>query len=393
MALLIVIYLAFISLGLPDALLGSAWPSMYMEMNASIQAAGTLAMLISGGTIVSSLLSGRLLERFGAGKITAFSVGLSALTLFGFATADSYVALIGWCIPYGLAAGAVDAALNHYAAVHFKARHVQWLHCMWGVGAGLSPLWMGWCIRTSVWQNGYRLIGLLQIVLTGVVLWALPLFQKEPAEEQAETASPSMPEVKKSVWRNSTALAFMLSFLAYCSLEQTAGLWASSWLVITKGLDKAAAATAASLFYLGIMIGRATAGYVAERIRDEVLIRLGEGLILAGLLLLFLPWGRAAAFIGLALTGIGCAPIYPSLIHLTPMRVGAAQSKTLIGLEMASAYIGSMFAPRLFAAASRFMGLSFYPLYLGILGLFLSAMTVKVVRKKRSAREEKKRLS
>ncbi len=371
--LLLIIYLAFISLGLPDSLLGSAWPTMYMEMGSTITGAGTLAMLISACTIVSSLLSDKLIHKFGTGRITAISVLTTAIALFGFSISGTYWHLVLWCIPYGLGAGAIDSALNNYVALHFKARHMSWLHCMWGVGASVGPFIMGQCILHGSWNNGYRIIGVIQLVLTIIVFFSLPMWKGDAAAAEDEQTR-NVLSIKDAV-KLPGAKAILLAFFAYCGMEGSTGLWAASWLVTTRGVTAEAAASYASLFYLGITIGRAGSGFISEKLGDKKMIRLGEVLVALGILLLFLPGVAVINLIGLVTIGLGCAPIYPSIIHSTPARFGKENSQSLVGIQMASAYVGSTFAPKIFGLVSDLTGLWIYPVYLVLFLLLMFFMT------------------
>ena len=372
--LLAVIYLAFISLGLPDSLLGSAWPSMYQSMGSTISGAGTLAMLISACTIISSLLADRMIHKFGTHAVTTVSVGMTATALFGFASCTSYLQLALWCIPYGLGAGAVDSALNNFVALHYSSRHMSWLHCMWGVGASLGPWIMGLCLSSGRgWPSGYRFIGILQIILTLILILSMPLWKQKMEAQETDTEHKvlslteaiSLPKAK----------AIMTAFLCYCGLEMTAGLWAASWLVSEKGVSPETAASFAAFFYVGITVGRAVSGFISEHFGDQKMIRLGEGIILTGIIMLIISGNSPLSKTGLIVIGLGCAPVYPSIIHSTPARFGKEHSQSLVGIQMASAYIGSTFAPKVFAVLSDFTGMWFYPFYLCIFVVLMTLMT------------------
>lgn len=384
--LLAVIYLSFISLGLPDALLGSAWPSIYRELNVPISYAGILSMIISAGTIFSSLCSDRLTRKLGTGKVTACSVGLTALALFGFSISHSFPLLCLWAVPYGLGAGSVDAALNNYVALHFASRHMSWLHCMWGVGASLGPYIMGWALTGGKgWPLGYRYISFLQIALTATLVFSLPLWKKQRSaiennisdqkDNSSETDAPLSPG---QVLRLPGAKETLITFFCYCALEQTAGLWGSSFLVFHSGITAEEAARFASLFFLGITTGRAISGFLTLCFNDTNMIRLGEGLILLGLFGILYPGGQSLAKAGLVLTGLGCAPIYPSIIHATPERFGAANSQAMIGVQMASAYLGPLLMPPLFGLIAEHISLALFPFYLLLLLICMIFMHEKL---------------
>lgn len=362
--LLGVIYLAFISLGLPDSLLGSAWPSIYGELGVPVSYAGIISMIISAGTIVSSLNSDRLTHKLGPGRVTACSVAMTALALFGFSTASSFWMLCLWAVPYGLGAGSVDAALNNYVALHYASRHMSWLHCMWGVGTLVGPNLISYALSGGQgWQMGYRLISLMQLGLTAVLVFSLPLWKRQPGtgasgeEEKSEVLS------LRQVARIPGAKSAVLGFFCYCALEQTAGLWAGSYMVLHSGLSAERAARLVSLFYMGITVGRAASGFVATAMGDVRMIRLGQSVILVGCAALLLPASWSVQ-VGLVLVGLGCAPIYPSVIHATPARFGAGRSQSLIGLQMASAYVGTCLMPPAFGVLSERLSIGLFPVYL-----------------------------
>ncbi|WP_278775685.1 MFS transporter [uncultured Brachyspira sp.] len=377
--LLSIIYLSFISLGLPDALLGSAWPSMYKEFNVAISYAGIISMIISAGTIISSLQSDRLTKKFGAGKITVFSVAMTAAALFGFSITHSYLFLCVWAIPYGLGAGSVDASLNNYVALHYESKHMSWLHCMWGIGATIGPYIMGYAITNNNWNAGYRYISIMQIVLTAILFFSLPLWNKNDKEnkEKINTKTLSLIEIIKI----KGAKEIMICFFCYCALEATTGLWASSYLNIYKGVDIKTAASFGSLFYIGITIGRAISGFITMKLNDNQMIVLGESLILIGIILMIIPTVNTVSLIGFIITGLGCAPIYPSIIHSTPYNFGAENSQAIIGVQMASAYIGTLAMPPLFGYIANHISISLLPFYL-ILILALMFIMHKLMIKK-----------
>ena len=396
--LLAIIYMAFISLGLPDALLGSAWPMMYVEFNVPISYAGAISMIISIGTIISSLQSDRLTKRFGAGKVTAVSVGLTAAALLGFSFSHSFIILCVLAIPYGLGAGGVDAALNNYVALHYASRHMSWLHCMWGIGAAAGPYIMSYVLTGGqTWNMGYRLIGILQIVLTAILLISLPLWKnRSEAEdmvsgsEDITVSSENVPEDKKQkvkalsikqIFAIPGAKEIMITFFCYCALEQTAGLWASSYLVLHTGIDSETAAGFASLFYIGITVGRAISGFITMKLNDTQMIRMGQMIILAGIIILFLPLGQQTAIAGLVCIGLGCAPIYPCVIHSTPKHFGADKSQAVIGVQMASAYVGSCITPPIFGLIAQHSSTALFPVFLCIILILMIVMHEMLLKK------------
>ena len=372
--LLGIIYLSFISLGLPDSLLGSAWPVMYRQLQVPISYAGILSMIIAGGTILSSLESDRLTRLLGAGKVTALSVAATAAALFGFSVSDSFPALCLWAIPYGLGAGSVDAALNNYAALHYESRHMSWLHCCWGIGATMGPYIMSYALTGNLgWSGGYRIISVIQLGLTALVVLSLPLWKRRPAgASQGETGDKALS--LGQILRIPGAKAVMLCFFCYCALEQTMALWVSSYLTLHWAMDAETAAGYASLFFLGITIGRAISGFITMKLSDSQMIRLGQGIIALGLLGLLLPLGQKAALVGLMLIGLGCAPIYPCIIHSTPALFGPEKSQAMIGVQMASAYVGTCAMPPLFGLIARNISPALLPWYLLALLGVMTAM-------------------
>ena len=380
--LLIIIYLAFISLGLPDAILGAAWPSMYQGFSVPVSYAGILSMLCSGCTILSSLLSDRLTRRFGTGKVTAFSVFLTALGLFGFSASNSFWALCLWSLPFGLGAGSVDAALNNYVALHYASRHMSWLHCMWGIGASLGPYVMSYALTGGQgWHMGYRYIALLQFALTALMVFSLPLWKKGgPREEGGKTARARALTLGQ-IWKLPGAREIMVTFFCYCSLEQTAGLWASSYLVLRHGMGAETAAGFASLFFLGITAGRALSGFLTLKLRDLQMIRLGQGILLIGALLLLFSFGPGSALAGFGLMGLGCAPIYPSVLHSTPDYFGPERSQAMIGVQMASAYVGTSLMPPLFGLIANHISAALLPVYLLLLWCLMTYMHARLIKK------------
>jgi len=383
--LLAIIYLAFISLGLPDSLLGSAWPIMYQEFSVPVSYAGGISMIIAAGTIVSSLQCDRLTRKLGTGKVTAISVLTTAAALFGFSISHSYLALCIWAVPYGLGAGCVDASLNNYVALHYASRHMSWLHCMWGVGASLGPYIMGYALTGGKgWNMGYRYIAALQILLTVVLLISLPLWKKQRTAADVQDSDTAQEQNKAlslaQISRIPGAKEVMITFFCYCAVEQTAGLWASSYLVLHSGVTSEAAAGFASLFYIGITVGRALAGFLTIRFNDTQMIRLGQVLILSGILLLLLPLGGTAGLAGLIIIGLGCAPIYPSIIHSTPDHFGAENSQAVIGVQMAAAYVGILVMPPVFGLIATHISASLLPLYLLAILLLMAVMHEKLLK-------------
>lgn len=386
--LLVIIYLSFISLGLPDSLLGSAWPSMYAGMRVSIESAGIVSMIIAGGTIISSLFSDRVIRRLGTGLVTFLSVAMTAGALMGISFSKSFLPLCLWAVPLGLGAGSVDAALNSFVALHYKARHMSWLHCFWGVGASAGPLILSAQLaRGAGWSAGYRTIGLIQLALTAVLLISLPLWKKAQAPAAAQGARQKSPGFL-GLTRLPGVKPVLAAFFCYCAMETTIGLWGSSYLVSVRRLPAEAAAQWISLFYLGITAGRFLSGFLSMRLRQRQMVWLGALLIGAGVIVLLLPVSGLPLLAGLFLLGLGCAPIYPSLIHETPENFGSAHAQALMGMQMAAAYVGTTFMPPLFGALAAETGYGIFPYSIGVLLLLMVLMVRRLYSSVSKAQRE-----
>lgn len=381
--LLVIIYIAFISLGLPDSILGSAWPVMYESFSVPVSYAGLVSMIIAGGTIVSSLMSDKFMRKFGTGLVTLFSVALTAIALFGFSFSNSFVLICLWAVPYGLGAGSVDSALNNFVALHYKARHMSWLHCFWGVGAMTGPYIMGLCLSNNLrWNSGYRSIGYIQVVLVIFLFLALPLWKKISKKEETNDLKKRNVLNIKDVLRMKGTKNIFVAFFCYCALEASTGLWASSYLVLNKGISPETAAKFASLFYIGITAGRFLCGFVSEKFGDKKMVRIGQTIILLGIILMMIPSISNLSIIGLIVIGLGCAPIYPSLIHATPINFGTENSQSIMGMQMASAYVGTSLMPMLFGFISNLIGIKSYPFYLFFFVIIMFVMTEVVNKRK-----------
>lgn len=409
--LLLIIYLSFISLGLPDALLGSAWPIMHEELKVPLSYSGSVYMLISCCTILSSLKSESLNRRFGTGKITAFSVLLTALAIFGFSMSRSFYMLLLFAIPYGLGAGSVDAALNHYVALHYSSRHMNWLHCMWGIGASIGPYIMGFVLQRGYsWSKGYLLIGILQAGLTFLLFLSLGLW-KEKEEDMNDLVKVEMHEGEegkkamsfREILRIPGAKECIASFFFYCAIEQTIGLWSGSFMVYSLRIDAKLAASLVALFYFGITFGRFMAGIFSAKWKDEELILGGIAILFLGIALLF-PAGLSSGkqlfgmelrqvfvILSLLFMGLGCAPIYPAIIHSTPYNFGAENTSALIGKQMASAYIGSLSLPPIFGVLAKNFGTELFPFYAVVLGIAMLYMYKQLLKKTKEAKRKRKK--
>lgn len=373
--LLGVIYLAFISLGLPDSVLGSAWPSMFVEMDVPVSYAGIVSAIVALGTIISSLASDRVTRLLGASKTTAISATVTALALMGFAFSSQFWMICLFAIPYGLGAGSVDAALNNYVSLHFASKHMSWLHCMWGLGAAIGPSIMGLALTGGHgWKSGYMIVSAIQIVIAFILFISLPIWKKPKGEgfNDEETKGPPLSLTK--IVKIKGVKAVMVTFFCYCALEATSILWASSYLNLHKGLSAEIAASCGSLYVLGITLGRAVSGFVAMKLNDVEMTRLGEGIMVLGLVLMLLPLSSTFALVGLVIFGIGSAPVYPCIIHSTPSRFGRDKSQALIGLQMASAYTGTCIMPPVFGLIANHISIVYFPIYITVLTAVMIAM-------------------
>lgn len=381
MLLLAVIYLSFISLGLPDSLLGAAWPTMRVEMGAPLALAGAVSMICSAGTIVSSLMSTRLINRFGTGRVTLVSVAMTAVALTGYALAPAPWLLYLAAIPLGLGGGSVDAALNNYVSLHYKAKHMSWLHCFWGVGATLGPMILSACIGLgSGWRTGYWTVIGVQCALVAVLAFTQSLWKKQESPAAALESDAPQFLTNTQALRLPGMKAVLVTFFCYCSAEASMMLWTASFAQV-RGATVEQAAFASSMFFVGITAGRALNGFLAIRFDSKTLIRAGIGLMLLGIVILMLPLGYAGCLIGATIVGLGCAPVYPCTIHETPHRFGAAASQAATGLQMATAYTGSTLMPPLLGAISGAVGLQIMPYWMLLLTLVMFLCSENVNRR------------
>ncbi len=377
--LLVIIYIAFISLGLPDSLLGTAWPAAYGELGVAVSMAGFLSAVISCGTIISSLLSSRIIRRFGTGITTTVSVAMTAAALFGISLSNSFWIMFLFAIPLGLGAGSVDAALNNFVALHYKARHMNWLHSFWGVGASAGPVIMSFFLTRGSWRSGYSAIGWIQIALVVILIASLPLWKLVSTGAQTSKGSGKAYSITELI-KIKGAKPALVTFFCYCSVEATAGLWGSSFLVFSRGISPETAASWVSLYYFGITFGRFMSGFLTMRINNKKLIRMGLGLIVLGILLIMVPTVDFILLCGFFMIGLGCAPIFPSLLHDTPENFGAEMSQSMMGLQMASAYIGITVMPPLFGLLGQHISMSLMPVYLMVIAIVMIVMVERLNR-------------
>ena len=372
--LLSVIYLAFIGLGLPDSLLGSAWPTIRVEFEVPLSYMGMVSMVISGGTIFSGLMSERITKKFGTRAVTTVSTLLTAVALFGFSTTTDFYQMCLWAIPYGLGAGAIDAALNNYVALYYNSRHMSWLHCFWGVGTIISPYIMSYALTHTVWANGYRMVSYLQFSIVTVLLLTIPLWKINKGNKEIEENTEVLG--LKGALKIKGVPYLLTGFFAYCAAEATTMLWASSYLEGTRGVSKDKAAALGALFFIGITIGRFLAGFITDKLGDNRSIRIGTVIALFGVICTAIPI-EIVTMMGFIIIGLGCAPVYPCIIHSTPTNFGAENSQGIIGIQMASAYVGSTFMPPFFGLIANYVDLKLMPLYLAFFLILLFIMIAK----------------
>jgi fucose permease len=373
--LLVIIYASFISLGLPDSLLGSAWPSMHLDLNVSVSYAGAISMMVAGGTIISSFFSVKIIRRFGTGKVTAISVLMTALALLGFSISRNVVFLFIFSIPLGLGAGSVDAALNNFVALHYKARHMSWLHCFWGIGATIGPIIMSYWLGKSDWSSGYRTIGFIQLSLAVILFMSLPIWGKVDKGQSNSSDDENSDLGLRELLKVKGAKFAFLSFFFYCSLESTCGLWGSSFMVFNRGISPEVAARMISLFYMGITFGRFISGFLMIKISTSKMIRIGQGILVVAVILVMLPLKDMFLGMALFLIGVGCAPVFPCLIHQTPEKFGSKISQAMIGVQMACAYASTTFMPPLFGLIADNISIALYPYFLFVALIFMIIMT------------------
>ncbi len=370
--LLTIIYVAFISLGLPDSLVGSGWPVMHSEIGASLSHAGIITTIVCIGTIVSSLFADRLIRKLGTGLVTALSVALSAVSLFGYSVSKTFFMLLLWSVPYGLGAGAIDAALNNYVALHYSSKHMNWLHGFWGVGVSVSPYIMSFCLAKSLgWNMGFRSVSYIQFALAIFILLTLPIWKKVNPTEQSE-APLSKPLTMRQMFKIKGALLAFIAFFTFCAFEVTAGLWASSYMVESRGIDVETAARFTALFYMGETVGRFINGFIADRFGDKKMVRVGILTMVVGSIMMLLPIkDNTLLLYGFVVVGLGAAPVYPCIMHATPDNFGKENSQAIIGMQMAFAYLGCTVMPVLFGIVVEKISISVLPVFLAVIVVLL----------------------
>ncbi len=387
--LLAVIYLIFISLGLPDSLLGSGWPKMQVVFGVPSSYAGYVSMTISFMTIISALLSPRMIRRFHTKWIVIVSIGLTVLGLLGFSICGQYWMLFLFAVPYGLGAGSIDAAVNHYVANHYKSSVMNFLHCFYGVGAVISPWIMSLALKVARWNEGYRWTAYIQMGILLACILSLPLWKKNERQDEEENRNSA--GIKEALKVPGVILT-LIAFFAYCSGEATCFLWVPSYFAGTKtGLSDETIASFGSLIFGGLMLGRLISGFISNKLGDRLLIRIGIAVELVGILLVFLPVENyLVAAIGFVVIGTGMGPVYPAIQHMAPANFGKRHSAAVIGLQMASAYIGSTFMPMVFGNIQQAVGIGIMPVYLIIFAVLNIGMLEIAYRKVAAANREDK---
>ncbi len=370
-ALLAVIYLAFIGLGLPDSLLGSAWPVMHTDLGVSVSVAGFASIVALCGTVLSSLVSERMIKRFGTGPVAAISICLTIIGIAGISFTNSFYVLLALSIPLGIGGGTVDSALNNFVALNYEAKHMNWLHCFWGIGATGGPLVVSAFLVSNNWRGAYRTIGLVLVGVVTVVIISLPLWKKVAKKRlergdavQGEQAKDLAPTPKRVLLKLPGAPFAIMAFAAYCAVEYSAGLWASTYFVNVKNVTPDVAASWAAMYYFGIMGGRLISGFLAMKLSDRTLIRIGQAIAILGIIIIMLPLGGLFPVAGLLLAGMGCAPIFPSMLDATPKLFGEKYSQGMMGVQLAGAYIGGALLSPMFGWVSPVIGLEAWPVYL-----------------------------
>lgn len=378
--LIFIIYLAFISLGLPDTLLGSAWPILHREIGVPISYMGIITMVISLSTIASSLLSDKATRRFGTRTVTTASVFLTAFALLGFSYSNSLPILILMSIPYGLGAGGIDAALNNYVAIHYSSKHMSWLHCFWGVGTIISPFVMSYSLTHFTWNIGYRIVSYIQLGIGIILLLTLPIWNINKSKDNGEELSTKGLGIKFAL-KIKGVPSLLLGFFGYCATESTAMAWSCTYLVEVKNIDEPTAAAFASFFFIGLTVGRFLGGFIMDKLGDRRMILLGTSILFCGIASILIPTSNSLiSLIGLTICGLGCAPIYPCIIHSTPNNFGKENSGAIIGIQMASAYLGSTFMSPLFGIVGKWLGFNLFPIYMVIFAALMIVMLEKTFK-------------
>lgn len=382
--ILLVIYIAFIGLGIPDSLFGTAWPAIYPEFGADVGSAGFVTLIISGCTVISSLFAARIINRFGVGIAAAFSTALTAAALLGFSLSNSLYVLCLLSVPLGLGAGCIDSGLNNYVALHYKASHMSFLHCFYGIGVTLSPYLMSLALAGGQWRRGYRFAFYIQLAITVVLLIAIPFWDGASRKDEFSEASVRTLKISEML-KMPSVRASSFVFFGSCALENVCGTWSSTYLVNTKGMTADTAALLVMLYYAGMAAGRFLSGVLACRMSCRRIIKIGQSVVLLAIIMLFLPLPREFSGAALFMIGIGNGPLFPNMVHLTPKNFGAEISQSVMGMQMAVAYLGIMSMPLLFGFIAGRLSSAAFPYFISAMYLILivsGVMLEKILKSK-----------
>lgn len=383
---LILIYAAFVSLGLPDSLLGTAWPMMQIDFGVSTDSAGEVYMVIAGMTILSSMISSRLIRRFGTGLVVLCSVFLTAAALLSMSFVSVFWKMLIFAIPLGLGAGAIDSALNEFVAEHYSSKQMSWLHCFWGIGATGGPIILAALFRQGItWRNGYQIISIVQFALMVVLIFSLPYWKRFTGQPGSTKSVEAAAQSGKSLslieaLRVKGALQAMFSFFCYCAAEQGLGLWGATYLIKTRNVSASTAAAWISGYYFAITLGRFINGLLTSRFSNRTLIRVGQIAMITGCLIMLLPLNSIFSLAGIIVFGLGCAPVYPSMLQETPVRFGKVYAQDIMGFQMGVAYMGSTFMPPLLGKICTAFSMTWLPYFLLFFAVVLFLLSEKLNR-------------
>ncbi|HIT33579.1 MAG TPA: MFS transporter [Candidatus Faecousia intestinigallinarum] len=383
--LLVVIYIAFIGLGIPDSLFGTAWPAIYQDFGAPVYLGSIVSALVSGGTILCSFFSARIIKRFGTAAVSLVSTAITAAALLGFRFAPNVYWMFLFALPLGVGAGAIDTALNNYVALHYKAVHMNFLHCFFGIGVTVGPFFLSFALSGDAgWRGGYAINSYIQIGIALILLLSLPLWKKAGHRSSTGEAEQEVVGFSKLIKQRKVRCACLM-FLTSCGIEVTSGMWGSTFLVETKGLDAAAAAGFMTLYYFGIAFGRFLSGLLSGRIRPLRMVEIGQALVGAAIFLLFLPLPSTASGLVLFLIGCGIGPLFPNLLYNTPYAFGKKLSASVIAVQMTASYVGILGAPFLFGVLAQNISAGLFPIYLAMIFLLMMAASLLFQRQQKSS--------
>jgi len=380
--LLIIIYISFIGLGIPDSLFGTAWPSIYADFHLPISFASFVSIIISSGTIISSLISAKVISLFGTNKVSAFSTAMTAFALLGFSVSDNFLLLCLFAIPLGLGAGAIDTALNNYVSLHYSATHMSFLHCFYGIGVTVSPYILSLVVGSDAgWRGGYRIAFGIQLCIAFILFLTLPIWKKAHCQNSAGTEQAAKALTFKEIARIPGVRLMWCLFVTSCAIECTCGGWGSTYLVEYKHMDAVTAARMVMLYYMGMALGRFLSGILAARLSSWQIIRIGQWILAIALVILILPVPAGISAAGLFMVGLGNGPMFPNFNYLTPQNFGADISQSVMGTQMAMSYIGIMLAPAVCGVLGQFINMGIFPVYLLVfyVAMVISTRKVKIV--------------